>query len=231
MRQQQFFERVVAALESLEIPYMITGSVGAMLYGEPRLTNDMDVVVMMAPHHIQPLTNAFNEPAFYVPPPETILDAIRQRGQFNLIHVDSGSKVDLILRKQTDFALAEFERRRPVVFTEHIESQSATAEDIIVAKLMYLLAKTPRRYRGHAANDGGPTGPRLCGQLGSPTRSGTRMGSGPAAHQSGTRKSRAIERTDLAGTFHASIGLDSERPAVSSRIATRPSRRSPMTSA
>ncbi len=137
MTQQQFFERVVAALESLEIPYMITGSVGAMLYGEPRLTNDMDVVVMMAPHHIQPLTNAFNEPAFYVPPPETILDAIRQRGQFNLIHVDSGSKVDLILRKQTDFALAEFERRRPVVFTEHIESQSATAEDIIVAKLMY----------------------------------------------------------------------------------------------
>ena len=137
MTQQQFFERVVAALESLEIPYMITGSVGAMLYGEPRLTNDMDVVVMLAPRHIQPFIEAFDDPSFYVPPPETILDAIRQRGQFNLIHVDSGSKVDLILRKQTDFALAEFERRRPVVFTERIESQSATAEDIIVAKLLH----------------------------------------------------------------------------------------------
>ena len=137
MTQQQFFERVIVVLESLEIPYMVTGSVGAMLYGEPRLTNDLDVVVVLAPRHIAPLTAAFTDPAFYLPPADVILEAIRQRGQFNLIHVDSGSKVDLILRKQTDFAQTEFQRRRPVVFTERVESQSATPEDIILAKLQY----------------------------------------------------------------------------------------------
>jgi len=133
--QQQFFERVIATLESLEIPYMMTGSVGAMLYGEPRLTNDLDVVVVLAPRHIAPLTAAFTDWSFYVPPAAVILEAIRQRGQFNLIHVDSGSKADLILRKQTDFAQTEFDRRRLVVFTERVESQSATPEDIILAKL------------------------------------------------------------------------------------------------
>jgi hypothetical protein len=135
--QQEFFERVLLTLESLDIPYMVTGSVGAMLYGEPRLTNDMDVVVVLAPRHVQPLIAAFGEPAFYVPSSDVILDAIRERGQFNVIHIDSGSKVDLILRKETDFALAEFARRQRVVFTERLESQSATPEDIILAKLLY----------------------------------------------------------------------------------------------
>ena len=45
MTQQEFFERVLTALQGLEIPFMLTGSVGAMLYGEPRMTNDMDAVV------------------------------------------------------------------------------------------------------------------------------------------------------------------------------------------
>ena len=35
----------VLPLEALGIRYMVTGSVAAMGYGEPRLTNDVDVVV------------------------------------------------------------------------------------------------------------------------------------------------------------------------------------------
>ena len=39
-------------LDELGIPYMITGSVGAILYGEPRLTNDMDLVVELPDHSV-----------------------------------------------------------------------------------------------------------------------------------------------------------------------------------
>ncbi len=35
---------VVAIFERLGIPYLVTGSVAAMAYGEPRLTNDVDIV-------------------------------------------------------------------------------------------------------------------------------------------------------------------------------------------
>ena len=42
VNQRQFFEQVLDALDELRVPYMITGSVGAILFGEPRLTNDMD---------------------------------------------------------------------------------------------------------------------------------------------------------------------------------------------
>jgi hypothetical protein len=34
-------------LERLGIPYCITGSVAASVYGEPRLTADVDVVVLL----------------------------------------------------------------------------------------------------------------------------------------------------------------------------------------
>jgi len=37
-------KKVVKAFEKLEIPYLVTGSVASMAYGEPRLTNDIDIV-------------------------------------------------------------------------------------------------------------------------------------------------------------------------------------------
>ena len=45
MNQQEFFEKILRKFGELGIPYMITGSVGAFLFGKPRMTNDMDVVV------------------------------------------------------------------------------------------------------------------------------------------------------------------------------------------
>jgi hypothetical protein len=134
--QREFFELVVRTLEDLGIPYMVTGSVGAMLYGEPRMTNDMDVVLELTPSWIDPLLSRFPPAEFCSPPHEVVLDEIHRRGQFNIIHSGSGSKVDLILRKTTDFAEEEFSRRRPCTFTEEVDCQSASPEDIILSKLL-----------------------------------------------------------------------------------------------
>ena len=35
--------KIVNAFEKLDIPYLVTGSVASMAYGEPRLTNDIDI--------------------------------------------------------------------------------------------------------------------------------------------------------------------------------------------
>jgi len=138
MTQQEFFEKVLAALEDAGIAYMVTGSVGAMLYGEPRMTNDMDVVV--DPTAAQALLLAQNfsgDNDFYFPPVEVVLEEVECRGQFNILHVGSGSKVDLIVRKDTEFARTEFARRHPVAFSPERDSTSATPEDIILSKLLY----------------------------------------------------------------------------------------------
>ena len=51
-------------IEKIPIEYMVTGSIAAILYGKPRLTHDMDVVVVFPRYKVQdfcPLRNLGDE--------------------------------------------------------------------------------------------------------------------------------------------------------------------------
>jgi len=87
----------VRRLESLGAPYMITGSVASTLYGEPRLTNDVDVVIEIDSRHCDPIADRFPLDEFYCPPREVLLIEVAraQRGHFNLIHHETGFKADI----------------------------------------------------------------------------------------------------------------------------------------
>ncbi len=93
------FAPFVDPLERLGLPYCITGSVAASVYGEPRLTADIDVVLLMKARDILPLRSVFPEADYYVPPDETLrLEAARgSRGMFNLVHHRSQFKADIYL--------------------------------------------------------------------------------------------------------------------------------------
>ena len=60
-------------LERLGLPYCVTGSVAAGIYGEPRLTADIDVVLLLQAQDIANLCAVFPEEIYYVPPGETLL--------------------------------------------------------------------------------------------------------------------------------------------------------------
>jgi hypothetical protein len=78
---------------------MISGSVAAMFYGEPRVTHDIDLVVWLVVGDPPRLQQAFPSASFYVPPAEVITVELRreQRGHFNIIHIDTGLKADIYL--------------------------------------------------------------------------------------------------------------------------------------
>ena len=137
MNQELFFVAVLSALEECRIPYMVAGSVAAILYGEPRLTNDMDVVAELRPHQIDALLDHFATGEFYVPSSDFVRSVVAGGGSFNVIHIASASKVDIIVRRRTDFAEREFARRQRVPFTEHLDASVATPEDVIVSKLLF----------------------------------------------------------------------------------------------
>ena len=59
-------------LERLGFPYCVTGSVAASVYGEPRLTADIDIVLLLGVQDIDVLRSAFPDEAYYVPPDETL---------------------------------------------------------------------------------------------------------------------------------------------------------------
>jgi hypothetical protein len=58
--------RLVGILERLELPYLITGSMASTLYGDPRFTNDIDVVVDLPPGRVSAFCSAFPAPEFYL---------------------------------------------------------------------------------------------------------------------------------------------------------------------
>ena len=66
--------------------------------------------------------------------PEAAREALAIRTMFNVIDVESGWKVDLIVRKDRAFSRSEFERRIPLAFGP-ITLPVATVEDLVLAKL------------------------------------------------------------------------------------------------
>jgi hypothetical protein len=88
---------------------MLTGSFALGYYGKPRMTRDLDFVVELMERHVDALVSAFSTD-FYIDE-DAARSAIKSRGMFNLMHLDSAIKVDLIVRKNSDYRHAEFERR------------------------------------------------------------------------------------------------------------------------
>lgn len=86
-------------LNRLAVPYMVSGSVAAIYYGEPRMTNDVDIIAFLRQEDMGRLEKAFPPEEFYCPPREVLkMELAReQRGHFNLIHHDSGFKADIYL--------------------------------------------------------------------------------------------------------------------------------------
>jgi hypothetical protein len=135
--------RMVRALEQSEIPFMLTGSFAGAYHGVPRATQDIDLVVDPTTEQLVSLVRALPPSEYYVDE-AAALEALRLRGQFNVIDLDSGWKIDLMLRKSRPFSEAEFARRIQVTFHD-MPISVATVEDLIIAKLEWARLGESRR--------------------------------------------------------------------------------------
>ncbi len=127
-------ERVVEALESLGVDYFIGGSVASAVFGEPRQTVDADLIARLFMHHAAHLGEKLNH-EFYVDL-SSIHNAIQFQSSFNLIHLQTMTKVDVFVRWRDAFGQAQFARRQKKrVGTALQELFFASAEDTVLAKL------------------------------------------------------------------------------------------------
>lgn len=128
----------IEALNRLGCPYMVTGSVAATLYGEPRFTNDVDMVVELPVSAVDAFARAFPIDTFYCPPHEVLVAEIRreQRGHFNLIHHASGMKADIYLAGADPLHRWGLDHRRRFEF-DGIAVPVAPPEYVILRKLEF----------------------------------------------------------------------------------------------
>lgn len=135
MSQQELLTKVIGVLEEAGISYMITGSVVSSLQGEPRSTHDIDIIVTIEPSSITALTNAFPPPDYYLDV-DKVVDAVKKRSMFNLLHIPDGDKVDFWLLTDEPFDTSRFKRRK-AEYLYGKELMVSSPEDTILAKLRW----------------------------------------------------------------------------------------------
>ena len=124
---------------------MIAGGVASIVYGEPRLTQDLDVVVSLTPADADRFARQFGEPEFYCAPAEAIADEARRDafGHFNVMHIESGARADVYLAGKDALARRGLAERRMVQLLGR-EVPVAPPEYVILHKL---------RFRQQGASD------------------------------------------------------------------------------
>ena len=135
MSQQALLKRIVEALDGVGIPYMLTGSLVSSLQGEPRATNDIDLVVDIAVADVARVTEALSAPEVYLDE-HAVGDATRRRTMFDLIDSSSGDKADFWLLTDDPFDRERFSRRRRVEALG-LELVVSAPEDTILMKLRW----------------------------------------------------------------------------------------------
>jgi hypothetical protein len=138
MPEPDLIQLFAEPLNRLGIRYLVSGSVAAMLYGEPRVTHDIDFIVFLRPADVAKLAEVFPAPAFYVPPANTIVTemARERKGHFNIIHADSGLKADFYTANRDELHGWAFGRAKRYQIGGS-DISLAPPEYVIVRKLEY----------------------------------------------------------------------------------------------
>jgi len=118
---------------------MVTGATAAILYGQPRVTNDIDVVLSLDDASREALLKAFPETEFYVPPESVIRteQARLQRGHFNLIHHETGYKADVYLAGKDPLHAWGLPQRRRLKWNADTSFFVAPPEYVVLRKLEF----------------------------------------------------------------------------------------------
>ena len=149
MPEPDLIELFVARLGEIGAHYLVNGSVAATLYGEPRATHDIDLVVELSATHRDALPGIFPAEEFYLPPPEVIRQESQRenRGHFNIIHHASGLKADIYMVGADELHSWAFRNARRYS-VGGVEVHVAPPEYVITRKLeFYREGGSPKHLR------------------------------------------------------------------------------------
>src|SRR3989344_4923297 len=138
--------KVVPILDELQIDYFITGGFAISVWGRPRATFDIDIVVKLVEPKVRPLAKALREISkFGYIDEETAKEALKKGGEFNFIDPETGVKVDFWAKINDEKTKTQFDRR--VIKT--IDKQKiyfVSPEDLILNKLLWYRESRSSRH-------------------------------------------------------------------------------------
>lgn len=134
MNELDILKLVANRLNTAEVDYMLSGSVALTFYGKPRMTRDIDIVIVLSTQEIDRFVKIF-EQDFYIDR-DMVEDAVRNQSMFNIIHLETVIKVDFIIRKTQEYRILEFSKRKKMQLEEQ-EVSVVSLEDLIISKIYW----------------------------------------------------------------------------------------------
>jgi len=129
--------RVAEVLDALGVEYLVGGSVAASLTGVSRTTLDVDMVVRLEEGRVDALVDRLGED--FHADPESLRRAVRMRSSANLIHFESGMKIDLFVAHDQQIDQEQMRRKRRLRVATNPDRYLfvSAPEDTIVQKLRW----------------------------------------------------------------------------------------------
>jgi hypothetical protein len=132
IEQKKSLEKLISIIESTGIPYAVCGSLSSGFHGQPRATNDADIIIAPTQDQLAKLIKSL-ETSYYISS-EAAFEAMKIHSMFNVIDNEFGWKADLIFRQDNPYQLSKFNRRRRVKLMG-IDLWILSPEDVILSKL------------------------------------------------------------------------------------------------
>ncbi|MCR9296041.1 MAG: hypothetical protein NXI32_25275 [bacterium] len=128
-------EPVARALQSVGVRFYVGGSVASSFHGALRSTMDVDLVCELLETDVPQFLDEIGTD-YYASEP-AILEAIRRKSCFNLIHLPTSFKVDVFISRQRSFDLQALSRAQQGSLggSPGFALPIASPEDVIVIKL------------------------------------------------------------------------------------------------
>jgi hypothetical protein len=138
MAPEELLAEIVKILGGLKIPYAITGGFAVSVWGRPRSTNDIDIIVEMTEKNIKPLVNkiTFLKKDIYADE-DMVRDALEQKSEFNFIDPDMGVKVDFFVLADNVYNKLKIKRAILQDVFGVVKAYFVSPEDLILSKLLW----------------------------------------------------------------------------------------------
>ena len=129
--------RVIDTFDDLEVSYHVGGSFASSIHGVPRQTHDIDLVADLSLEKIPELVQRLRD-EFYIDA-DMIRSALRRQASFNVIHLDSGFKVDIFPVGPGAFDQSEISRSiaHQILENHPLSIMVKSAEDTLLRKLQW----------------------------------------------------------------------------------------------
>lgn len=148
MAPEELLKKIAKILEDLKIPYAVTGGFAVSVWGLPRYTADIDIIIELLEKNIKPLAKKLLEIEKDVYVDENMIrEALIYKSEFNFIEPEFNLKVDFFVKDNSPYNKLKIQRRiKQDIFGQGVYFVSP--EDLILSKLLW--AKDSESYKQYA---------------------------------------------------------------------------------